>query len=262
MANWVRVLEQLANCRDLSIHESTWAMGQIISGEATAAQIAAFLMGLRIKGETIDEIVGLRDAVLAAAAPLAVPSAVVDIVGTGGDPYGAVLNISSVAAIVIAACGVPVVKHGNRAASSKSGATDFLDALGLRTDLTPTGRGNKEIGCRVLTGRRSESPADAVTPHQSAAGEHGRRDVSAPVLRCDGAAVIERYTSDLCRAGGTGCQITVVHARTDAVEGRDRVRCGARRCGGHRAGRPEVADGRSGASGVMQQRNPTLPERT
>ncbi len=113
-------------------------MGQIISGEATAAQIAAFLMGLRIKGETIDEIVGLRDAVLAAAAPLAVPSAVVDIVGTGGDPYGAVLNISSVAAIVIAACGVPVVKHGNRAASSKSGATDFLDALGLRTDLTPS----------------------------------------------------------------------------------------------------------------------------
>ena len=66
-------------------------------------------------------------------------------------------------------------------------------------------------------------------PHQSAAGEHGRRDVSAPVLRCDGAAVIERYTSDLCRAGGTGCQITVVYARTDAVEGRDRVRCGARR---------------------------------
>jgi len=83
--------------------------------------------------------VGFRDAVLAAATPLGVPSAVLDIVGTGGDPYGAVLNISSVAAIVAAASGVPVVKHGNRAASSSSGASDFLAALGVRTDLSADG---------------------------------------------------------------------------------------------------------------------------
>lgn len=133
---WPGVLETLVNGENLSIQQSTWAMGQIVGGHATSAQIAAFLMGLRMKGETIDEIVGFRDAVLAAGTRLDVPSAVLDIVGTGGDPYGAVLNISSVAAIVVAASGVPVVKHGSRAASSSSGASDFLAALGVRTDLS------------------------------------------------------------------------------------------------------------------------------
>ncbi|WP_028937550.1 anthranilate phosphoribosyltransferase [Pseudonocardia spinosispora] len=134
--SWPRVLETLATGSHLSIQWSTWAMGQIIAGDATPAQIAAFLMGLRVKGETVDEIVGFRDAVLSAAERLDVPSSVLDIVGTGGDPYGAVLNISSVASIVAAATGVPVVKHGNRKASSSSGASDFLSALGVRTDLS------------------------------------------------------------------------------------------------------------------------------
>jgi len=87
--------------------------------------------------ETVDEIVGFRDAVLANAQPLPVSPDVLDIVGTGGDPYGAVLNISSVASIVAAAAGVPVVKHGNRGASSASGASDVLSALGLNLDITP-----------------------------------------------------------------------------------------------------------------------------
>lgn len=112
-------------------------MQQVMAGEATSAQLAGMLVALRIKGETVDEIVGFRDAVLANALTLPVTADVLDIVGTGGDPYGAVLNISSVASIVAAAAGVPVVKHGNRGASSASGASDVLAALGLNLDLTP-----------------------------------------------------------------------------------------------------------------------------
>jgi anthranilate phosphoribosyltransferase len=98
--------------------------------------LAGLLVALRIKGETVDEIVGFRDAVLANSVPLDVSPDVLDIVGTGGDPYGAVLNISSVASVIAAAAGVPVVKHGNRAASSASGASDVLAALGLNLEIS------------------------------------------------------------------------------------------------------------------------------
>src|SRR6187402_3761754 len=121
---WPAVLSTLVGGSDLSISESTWAMRSVIDGEATPAQIAGLLVALRIKGETVDEIVGFRDAVLANAVPLDVDPMVLDIVGTGGDPFGAVLNISSVSAVVAASTGVPVVKHGNRGASSVSGASD------------------------------------------------------------------------------------------------------------------------------------------
>ncbi len=140
MANprsWPGILTGLVEGRDLSISDAEWAMQQVMAGEATPAQLAALLVALRVKGETVDEIVGFRDAVLANALPLAVSPDVLDIVGTGGDPYGAVLNISSVASIVCAAAGVPVVKHGNRGASSASGASDVLTALGLNLELAP-----------------------------------------------------------------------------------------------------------------------------
>ncbi|HWS51109.1 MAG TPA: anthranilate phosphoribosyltransferase, partial [Microbacterium sp.] len=134
---WPGILESLVQGRDLSIDEATWAMQSVMAGEATQAQLAGLLVALRIKGETVDEIVGLRDAVLANAQPLAVDPMALDIVGTGGDPYGAVLNISSIASVIAAAAGVPVVKHGNRGASSASGASDVLQALGLNLDLPP-----------------------------------------------------------------------------------------------------------------------------
>jgi len=134
---WQEILSSLVSGHDLSISEAEWAMKSVMNGEATSAQLAAMLIALRIKGETVDEIVGFRDAALASALPLAVDPMALDIVGTGGDPYGAVLNISSVASIIAAAGDVPVVKHGNRAASSKSGASDVLSALGLNLDLTP-----------------------------------------------------------------------------------------------------------------------------
>ncbi|MFV0372853.1 anthranilate phosphoribosyltransferase [Microbacterium sp.] len=136
MFSWAGVLQQLLDGRDLSVSESTRAMRSIMSGEVTDSQLAGFLIALRAKGESVDEIVGFRDAILESAVPLPAPPGVLDIVGTGGDRFGTV-NISSMASIVAAATGVPVVKHGNRAASSKSGSSDVLSALGI--DLTLSG---------------------------------------------------------------------------------------------------------------------------
>jgi anthranilate phosphoribosyltransferase len=135
--SWSGILGKLVAGTDLSISESSWAMNQIVSGDATPAQLAGFLVALRVKGETVDEIVGLRDAALQNALPLDIDPMALDIVGTGGDPFGAVLNISSAAAVVAAASGVPVVKHGNRGASSASGASDVLGVLGINLELMP-----------------------------------------------------------------------------------------------------------------------------
>lgn len=133
---WPDLLTALLQGRDLSVWESTWAMRQIMTGSVTDAQLAAFLIALRAKGETVDEIVGFRDAILEAALPLPVSSDVLDIVGTGGDRHSTV-NVSTMASIVCAAAGVPVVKHGNKAASSSSGASDVVSALGVNLTLDP-----------------------------------------------------------------------------------------------------------------------------
>ena len=134
---WPHLIAKLIDGDDLAIRDAEWAMQSVMAGDATSAQLAGLLVALRVKGETVDEIVGFRDAVLANALPLDVDPDVLDIVGTGGDPYGAVLNISSIASIVAAAAGIPVVKHGNRGASSASGASDVLAALGLNLDIEP-----------------------------------------------------------------------------------------------------------------------------
>jgi len=135
--SWPALLAQLLERTDLTVAQATSAMEAVMAGEVTDAQLAGFLVALRAKPETVDEIVGFRDAVLRHAVHLDVPSMVLDIVGTGGDPYGAVVNVSSIASIVVAAAGVPVVKHGNRAASSASGASDVLGALGVNIELEP-----------------------------------------------------------------------------------------------------------------------------
>ncbi|WP_349898182.1 anthranilate phosphoribosyltransferase [Parafrigoribacterium soli] len=133
---WPALLTSLLRGEDLSISEASWAMRSVMLGEASQAQLAGFLVALSAKGETVDEIVGFRDAVLEHALPLAVDPMALDIVGTGGDRFGTV-NVSTMASIVVAASGVPVVKHGNRAASSKSGASDVLAALGVNLELPP-----------------------------------------------------------------------------------------------------------------------------
>ncbi len=133
MQSWSSVLTTLLAGEDLSVADAAWAMDQVMTGEATEAQVAGFLIALRAKGETVDEIVGFRDAILDHAVALPVNPMALDIVGTGGDRFGTV-NVSTTASIVAAAAGVPVIKHGNRAASSSSGSSDVLAALGI--DLT------------------------------------------------------------------------------------------------------------------------------
>src|SRR4051794_29054386 len=113
-------------------------MDRVLSGEATAAQLAGFLVALRAKGEAPAEVAGLATAMLGHARRVTVARSAVDVVGTGGDQARTV-NISTMAAVVVAAAGVPVVKHGNRAASSASGAADVLEALGVVIDLPPEG---------------------------------------------------------------------------------------------------------------------------
>ncbi|WP_022899257.1 anthranilate phosphoribosyltransferase [Humibacter albus] len=130
---WPTIISTVLEGEHLSVAEAAWAMEHVMTGQASDAQLAGFLVALRSKGETVDEIVGFRDAILEHAVPLPLDPMALDIVGTGGDRFGTV-NVSTTASIVIAAAGVPVIKHGNRAASSKSGSSDVLGALGL--DLT------------------------------------------------------------------------------------------------------------------------------
>lgn len=133
---WPEVLGTLVAGTDLSAEQSAWAMGEILSGEATPVQIAGFAVALRSKGETIDEVLGLVESMYAAATPLSVPGRLLDVVGTGGDRSMSV-NISTMSAIVAAGAGARVVKHGNRSASSQSGSADVLEQLGIRLDLAP-----------------------------------------------------------------------------------------------------------------------------
>jgi anthranilate phosphoribosyltransferase len=134
--SWPAILTSLLAGEDLRRAEASWAMAQIMSGEATAAQIGAFMLALRSKGETVDELAGLVDVMLDNAVLLQTGSDAVDIVGTGGDLVGTV-NISSMASILAAASGIPVLKHGSRSASGKTGSSEMLEVLGIRLDLSP-----------------------------------------------------------------------------------------------------------------------------
>ncbi|MFD5427987.1 anthranilate phosphoribosyltransferase [Streptomyces sp. NPDC127084] len=134
--SWPRVLDALLSGHDQSAEDTAWAMDRILRGEATDAQIAGFAVALRAKGETVEEISGLVRTMYAHARLIEVPGRTVDIVGTGGDGARTV-NISTMSAIVVAGTGAKVVKHGNRAASSASGASDVLEKLGVNLELTP-----------------------------------------------------------------------------------------------------------------------------
>ncbi|WP_068265524.1 anthranilate phosphoribosyltransferase [Janibacter limosus] len=133
---WPGVLTTLLSKSDLSTDETSWAMREMMSGDAAPAQIAGFLVALRAKGETVTELRALADVMLEHALPIDVSGPTLDIVGTGGDMAGTV-NISTMSSICIAATGVRVVKHGNRASSSKSGSADVLESLGVNLSLPP-----------------------------------------------------------------------------------------------------------------------------
>ena len=134
---WPTIFTALLSGHHLGAPESGWAMDQIMSGEASAVQVAGFLMALRAKGETVEEMRGLADMMLAHASRIEVAGTTLDIVGTGGDRAHTV-NISTMASLVAAASGVRVVKHGNRSASSSSGSADVLEALGINLTLHPS----------------------------------------------------------------------------------------------------------------------------
>ncbi|CAA9385878.1 MAG: Anthranilate phosphoribosyltransferase, partial [uncultured Pseudonocardia sp.] len=133
---WPALLGRLLRREDLDAGDTAWVMDRVLSAEATPAQLAGFLVALRGKGETAGEITGLAAAMLRHARRVDVPGRAMDVVGTGGDQAHTV-NISSMTAVVAAAAGAPVVKHGNRAASSQCGTADVLEALGVAIDLPP-----------------------------------------------------------------------------------------------------------------------------
>ena len=136
MDEFKALIGKVATGAALTREEAAHAFDRMMSGEATPSQMGGLLMALRIRGETVDEITGAVTTMRSKMLPVQAPDGAIDIVGTGGDASGS-YNISTCAAFIVAGCGVPVAKHGNRALSSRSGAADVLAALGVRIDLTP-----------------------------------------------------------------------------------------------------------------------------
>lgn len=132
------LLGKVATGASLSRDEAAFVFDRMMSGEATPSQMGALLMGLRVRGETVEEIAGAVSVMRSKMLTVEAPDEAVDVVGTGGDASGS-YNISTCASFIVAGAGVPVAKHGNRALSSKSGAADVLAALGVRLDLDPVG---------------------------------------------------------------------------------------------------------------------------
>lgn len=152
------LLNKVAGGTTLSEEEASEAFNIIMSGDATPAQIGAFLMALRVRGETVDEITAAAKVMRAKATHITAPADAIDIVGTGGDASGT-LNISTGAAIVVAGCGIPIAKHGNRALSSKAGAADVLMALGVNIDcdMTLIEKSIREAGIGFMMAPRHHS---------------------------------------------------------------------------------------------------------
>jgi anthranilate phosphoribosyltransferase len=134
--NWSGLIGQILSEQDLAPDEAAWAMAQMMSGSASSVQIAGFLVAMKSKGPSGAELAAFVDAMLEFAVPVEISGVAVDTCGTGGDHLGTV-NISTMSAVAVAASGVQVVKHGNRAATSKSGSADVLEELGIRIDLQP-----------------------------------------------------------------------------------------------------------------------------
>ena len=147
MESFKPLIAKVAAGSHLSRAEAVEAFDAILSGEVTPSQLGGFLMGLRVRGESVEEMTGAVIAMRAKMLRVSAPAEAIDIVGTGGDGSGS-YNVSTLAAIIVAACGVPVAKHGNRAASSKSGAADTLGVLGVKIGATPAAieRSLREVG--------------------------------------------------------------------------------------------------------------------
>lgn len=166
-----QALNRIADRKDLTGEEMRSVMRIIMAGEATPAQTGAFLMGMRVKGETVGEIAAAVSILREQMVPVAAPENAIDIVGTGGDGVGS-LNISTAAALVVAGAGVPVAKHGNKALSSRSGSSQALEALGVRLDLAPDeiGRTIAEAGIGFMFAPHHHPAMRHVGPARSEMG--------------------------------------------------------------------------------------------
>ncbi|XUY28001.1 anthranilate phosphoribosyltransferase [Agrobacterium sp. rho-8.1] len=165
MADLKPLIAKVANGESLSREQSRQAFDILMSGEATPSQIGAFLMALRVRGETVDEISGAVSSMRSRMIPVTAPADAMDIVGTGGDGLGT-YNISTLASIIVAGTGVPVAKHGNRALSSKSGTADALSVLGVKLDIEPEliSRCVHEAGLGFMFAQRHHSSMRHVNP--------------------------------------------------------------------------------------------------
>ncbi len=173
---------QLAQGRPLSRQQAEQAFGIMMSGEATPAQIGGFLMAMRVRGETIDEITGAVSVMREKMTRIAGPAGAIDVCGTGGDQAGT-LNISTAVAFVCAACGVPVAKHGNRAASSKSGAADVLAALGVNidADMETVEAALSEVGTTFMWAQKHHSAMRHVGPSRVELGTRTIFNIMGPL---------------------------------------------------------------------------------
>ena len=179
---WAPIIAALTAGESLDYGQSYWLMDQVMSGELGEARLASFLTAMAIKGATVDEIHGLADGMQDHAAHVDLPSRALDIVGTGGDGYKTV-NISTMSAITAAAMGIPLVKHGNRASTSKSGSADVIEALGVNLDLDADAlrRVFDEVGIAFLFANKMHPSMRFAAPVRRALGFPTAFNVLAPL---------------------------------------------------------------------------------
>ncbi len=213
---WPDVLSSLVARRDLSRDTAQHVVAAMLAGQATDAQIAGFLVGLAAKGETTEEILGMRDAMFAAATPLELPAGTIDIVGVGGAPRRRVsaFNVSTLASFVAAAAGATVCKHGNRKASSTSGSFDLLEALGVNIEASPevVSAGVAKIGLGFAFARAHHPSMRHVGPARAQMGVPSVFNVLGPLAHPGRITRQVLGVSDSARAA----QIADVVAGTDA----------------------------------------------
>ena len=220
------ILAKVAESNSLTTEEAERAFDIIMSGDALESQIGAFLMALRVRGETVDEITGAVRIMRAKATTIEAPDGAIDVVGTGGDASGS-YNISTGSALVVAGCGVPVAKHGNKAVSSKSGAADVLTALGVNLDanMALIEQSIRDAGIGFLMAPRHHSAMRFVGPVRAAMGVRTIFNILGPMSNPAGVkrqftgVFDKRWVEPMAEVlGNLGCEATWVVHGSDGLD--------------------------------------------